>query len=408
MASLDRIQERIKYAVLVGDGMADRPLPQLDGRTPLEVARTPNMDEIARLGQLGLARMIPPGFDSGSDVAMLSILGYDPRRYYTGRAPLEAAELGIELVPDMVAFRCNLITADKGRVADYSGGHISSGEAEELITFLDQHLGGNDISFHPGVSYRHICVIRDGNLVGVSCTPPHDIIGQPIEDYLPRGDGAQRLTKLMKDSYLLLRDHDINKARVARGQSPANMIWLWGQGQAATLPAFQERFGVGGGVISAVDLVKGIAKLIGLESIEVPGATGYYDTDYQAKGNYALKCLDKEDFVLVHVEAPDEASHNGDLEQKIRAIEKFDELVVGTVKDRLSQEPAFRILVLPDHATPLQLRTHAADPVPFAWYGLGVMIDKAEVFSERKAAQSSLQLNDGYLLIERFIGRKEL
>jgi 2,3-bisphosphoglycerate-independent phosphoglycerate mutase len=341
-------------------------------------------------------------------VAILSILGYDPRRYYTGRAPLEAAELGIELRPDMVAFRCNLITADEGRLADYSGGHINSGEAEELITSLNQHLGGNDISFHPGVSYRHICVIRDTHLVGVSCTPPHDIIGQPIDDYLPHGDGAQRLTQLMKDSYRLLRDHDVNKARVAKGQSPANMIWLWGQGQAATLPAFRERFGVGGGVISAVDLVKGIAKLIGLESIKVPGATGYYDTDYQAKANYALQCLDKEDFVLVHVEAPDEASHNGDLEQKIKVIEKFDQLVVGTVKNRLCQEPAFRMLVLPDHATPLQLRTHATDPVPFAWCGLGVMMDKAEAFSERGAAQSSLQLNDGYQLMEQFIKRREL
>jgi len=386
--------------------MADYPLKQLGGRTPLEVARTPNMDEVARLGQLGLARMIPPGFDSGSDVAMLSILGYDPRRYYTGRAPLEAAELGIELRPDMVAFRCNLITADEGRVADYSGGHITSGEAEELIRFLDQHLGGEDIRFYPGVSYRHICVIRDTSLVGVSCTPPHDITGKPIEDYLPRGDGAPRLTKLMKGSYRLLRDHAINKARIAKGQSPANMIWLWGQGQAGTLPAFRERFGVGGGVISAVDLVKGIAKLIGLESIAVPGATGYYDTDYQAKANYALKCLDKEDFVLVHVEAPDEASHNGDLEQKVRAIEKFDQLVVGTIKDGLSQEPAFRMLVLPDHATPLQLRTHANDPVPFAWYGLGVMMDKAEAFSERGAARSPLQLNDGYQLMEQFIRRK--
>jgi len=388
--------------------MADRPLPQLGGRTPLEVAHTPNMDEVARLGQLGLARMIPPGFDPGSDVAMLSILGYDPRRYYTGRAPLEAAELGIDLRPDLVAFRCNLITADEGRVADYSGGHITSGEAEELIRFLDQHLGGEDVRFHCGVSYRHICVIRDTSLVRVSCTPPHDIIGKPIEDYLPRGDGAQRLTKLMKDSYRLLHDHAINKARVTKGQSPANMIWLWGQGQAATLPAFGERFGVGGGVISAVDLVKGIARLIGLESIAVPGATGYYDTDYQAKANYALKCLDKEDFVLVHVEAPDEASHNGDLEQKVRAIEKFDQLVVGTIKDRLCQERAFRMLVMPDHATPLQLRTHAADPVPFAWYGLGVMMDKAEAFSERGAARSSLQLSDGYQLMEQFIGRKEL
>ena len=387
--------------------MADYPLQELDGRTPLEAAGTPNMDEVARRGQLGLAAMIPPGFAPGSDVAMLSILGYDPARYFGGRAPLEAAQLGIDLGPDMVAFRCNLITADNGRIADYSGGHVSSDEAAALIGFLDDNLGGDCTGFYPGVSYRHICLVKDIALVGLDCTPPHDVIGEPIEDHLPRGEGAEQLIDLMKQSYELLRDHDVNRARIERGQKPANMIWLWGQGQARSLPSFAERFGIGGGVISAVDLVKGIARLAGLEPIEVPGATGYYDTDYRAKADYALRCLEREAFVLVHVEAPDEASHNGDLVQKIRAIEDFDRLVVGTIKDRLCQDRAFRILVLPDHATPIRLRTHTNDHVPFAWCGQGILSDETGAFSEREAARGSLHLDEGHKLMARFVGTEQ-
>lgn len=387
--------------------MADRPLPELNGRTPLEVARTPNMDEIAEKGQLGSARMIPPGFAPGSDVAILSILGYDPKYYYTGRAPLEAVQLGIRLDSGSVAFRCNLITADRGCIADYSAGHIGDNEAAELIRFLDQQLGNEGARFYPGVSYRHICVMKNVRLTKVNCTPPHDVIGQRIEDNLPRGEGAEQLIRLMKQSHELLRNHGINKARADRGESPANMIWLWGQGQTPSLPSFAQRFDLGGGVISAVDLVKGIARLIGLEPIEVPGATGYYDTDYAAKARYALQCLEKESFVLVHVEAPDEASHNGDLEQKIKAIENFDALVVATIKDRLCQEPAFRMLVMPDHCTPLQVRTHTADPVPFAWCGYGIIRGKARYFHEREAARSALQLTEGHKLMEQFIIQKQ-
>lgn len=397
----------MKYAVLVGDGMADYPLKELGGRTPLEVAESPNMNEITKQGQLGLAKMIPPGFAPASDVAILSILGYNPRHYYTGRAPLEAAKLGIVLGPEEVAFRCNLITADKGCIVDYSGGHISDREAKELIRFLDQKLGTESIKFYPGVSYRHICVIKNASFIQLNCTPPHDVIGQPIDKNLPRGKGAQQLINLMEHSYQLLRSHDINKARIDSGQNPANMIWLWGQGPAPRMPPFRERFGIGGGVISAVDLVKGIAKLIGLEPIEVPGATGYYDTNYEAKADYALRCLEKEDFVFVHVEAPDEASHNADLDQKIKAIENFDRLIVGPIKKRLCEQPAFRIMVLPDHLTPIQLRTHTAEPVPFAWCGQGIRRDKTEVFSERDAARSNFQLSDGYRLMERFIEQQK-
>lgn len=399
----DLEEKRMKYAILVADGMSDHPLEELDGSTPIEVARTKNMDEITREGQLGSAEMIPPGFAPASDVATLSILGYDPRAHYTGRAPLEAAKLGIELGSEETAFRCNLITVDEGRITDYSGGHIGNKEAEELIRFLAQHLGTSSIKFYPGVSYRHICVFKSGDLIHLDCTPPHDVIGEPVEKHLPLGKGAQQLINLMERSYDLLNSHYINKTRVDKGEDPANMIWLWGQGSPPQMPPFRERFGIGGGIISAVDLLKGIAKLVGLDPIEVPGATGYYDTNYEGKADYALRCLERDDFVFVHVEAPDEASHNAEIDEKIKAIENFDHLIVGPVKRKLSEGPAFRILVLPDHATPLKLRTHTTDPVPFAWCGQGITPDKAEIFSEREAARSSLRFSYGYRLIDRFI-----
>jgi len=393
----------MKYAVLVGDGMSDYPLKELDGRTPLEAADTPNMDEIAQQGQLGLAQMIPPGFAPGSDVAILSILGYDPRQYYAGRGPLEAASLGIELAPQEVAFRCNLITVEEERITDYSGGHISTTDGAELIRFVAQTLETECIKFYPGVSYRHLCVIGDENLIRLSCTAPHDALGKPISENLPQGTGAEKLVGLIERSYQLLSGHHINKARLARGENPANMLWLWGQGTTPQMPSFTSRFGVGGGVITAVDLVKGIARLIGLKPVEVPGATGYYDTDYEAKADHALRCLEGEDFVFVHVEAPDEAGHNADLHQKIKAIENFDHLIVGPIRKWLGEQPAFRILVLPDHSTPVEVRTHTTDPVPFAWCGQGLMVDEARGFGERNASTSALRLSDGYQLMERFI-----
>lgn len=394
----------MKYAILVADGMADHPLKELGGRTPVETARTENMDEVVREGQLGLAEMVPPGFAPASDIATLSILGYDPRTNYTGRAPLEAAKMGIELGPEEIAFRCNLITVDDGRIADYSGGHISDSEATDLIRFLEQNLGTPSIKFYPGVGYRHICVMKNSNLALPDCTPPHDVLDEPVEKNLPRGNDAQGLIELMERSRELLGSHPVNMARLEKGLKPANMIWLWGQGSTPRMTPFRERFGVGGGIISAVDLLKGLAKLIGLDPIEVPGATGYYDTNYEGKADYALRCLEKEDFVLVHVEAPDEAGHNAEIDQKIKAIENFDRFIVGPIKRRLSEQSAFRILVLPDHATPIELRTHTAEPVPFAWCGQGIVPDEAEIFSEREAAGSSLRFSEGYQLIDRFIG----
>ena len=275
----------MKYAVLIGDGMADEPLEELGGRTPLEAADIPNMREIARRGQIGRIRTVPPGMPPGSDVATLSVLGYDPQKYYSGRAPLEAARLGIELGPDDVAFRCNLITVEDGRIADYSGGHITTGEARELLDSIGRHLSAPNVKFYPGVGYRHICVVQGTDMVSTRCTPPHDVTGQPVQDHLPGGNRAALLIDLMQRSRQLLQDHAVNADRVGRGQRPANMIWLWGQGVTPRMPAFSERFGVRGGVISAVDLLNGIARLIGLDLIDVPGATGYYDTNYEGKGD---------------------------------------------------------------------------------------------------------------------------
>jgi 2,3-bisphosphoglycerate-independent phosphoglycerate mutase len=408
MTSARRTQEEMKYAVLIGDGMADEPLEKLGGRTPLEVADIPNMREIARKGQIGLIRTVPAGMPPGSDVATLSVLGYDPRKFYSGRAPLEAAKLGIKLGPDEVAFRCNLITVEGERIADYASGHITSEEARELVASLSRQMSTPTVRFHPGISYRHICVVKRADIVRADCTPPHDVIGQPVKDHLPRGDGAAFLIDLMERSRELLQVHEVNKARVSRGQRPANMIWLWGQGVTPHMPSFRDRFGIDGSVISAVDLLNGIAKLVGLDLIEVPGATGYYDTNYEGKGTYAVKSLEDKGFVLVHVEAPDEAGHNGDLDQKVRAIENFDRFVVGPMMRRLSDVPHSRLMVLPDHPTPIRVRTHTGDPVPFAWCGQGIPASGARAFSEREAAGSRLQIHDGHTLMGRFIHGEKL
>ncbi len=296
MTSARRTQEEMKYAVLIGDGMADEPLEKLGGRTPLEAADIPNMREIARKGQVGQIRTVPAGMPPGSDVATLSVLGYDPRKFYSGRAPLEAAKLGIKLGPEEVAFRCNLITVEGERIADYASGHITSEEARELVASLSRQMSTPTVRFHPGISYRHICVVKDAHIVRADCTPPHDVIGQPVKDHLPRGDGAAFLIDLMERSRELLQGHEVNKARVSRGQRPANMIWLWGQGVTPQMPSFRDRFGIDGSVISAVDLLNGIAKLVGLDLIEVPGATGYYDTNYEGKGAYAVKSLERQGF----------------------------------------------------------------------------------------------------------------
>ena len=396
----------MKYIVLVGDGMADYPIKELGDRTPLEVARTPNMDFIARHGRLGRIKTIPDKMSPASDVANISILGYDPEKYYTGRGPLEAANLGIELEEDDVAFRCNLVTVSGDTLVDYSAGHISSKEAAILIKFIDQNLGTNRIKFYPGVSYRHLMLVRKGtdeHLDEPQCKPPHDISGQSISKNLPKGDGADILIKLMEDSRRILEKHEINQVRIDLKENPANMLWLWGGGRKPALPKFSERYGLTGSVISAVDLIKGLGKILGLQLINVPGATGYYDTDYEGKAKAALRSLEDKDFVFVHVEAPDEAGHNGNLREKILAIERFDQLVVGTILKAFKRKKNFRILVLPDHATPISVKTHTSDIVPFGIFGKGIVGRGFLNYSEKEAEKSDLYFEKGYELMEYFI-----
>ncbi len=396
----------MKYIVLVGDGMADYPIKELDNRTPLEVARTPNMDFIAKHGRLGLVKTIPKDMAPASDVANISILGYDPSKYYTGRGPLEAANLGIELGDEDVAFRCNLITTSADTLVDYSAGHISSEEAAILIKFIGQKLGTDRIKFYSGVSYRHLMLIKNAaeeSFQDLECKPPHDISGQSISKNFPKGKGADILIKLMQDSRVILENEEINHVRIDLKENPANMIWLWGQGRKPSLPKFRDKYGLTGSVISAVDLIKGLGKILGLDVITVTGATGYYDTDYTAKAKAALKSLGNKDFVFLHVEAPDEAGHNGDLREKILAIERFDQLVVGAILKAFKRSKNFRILVLPDHATPVSIRTHTPDIVPFGIFGKGVMGRGFLNYSEKEAGKSDLSFEKGYELMDYFI-----
>ncbi|MFH1094199.1 MAG: cofactor-independent phosphoglycerate mutase [Candidatus Omnitrophota bacterium] len=396
-----------KYIVLVPDGMADYPLEEFGGRTPLEVARTPNMDFMAVNGKIGMASFIPPGMTPGSDVANLAIFGYNPKKYFSGRASFEAINLGIKIKDDQIAFRCNFITEEKDILIDYSAGHIKTKEAHVLIKVLNNRLGDEGIRFYLGKSYRHILVINDPEHVyeNIRCFPPHDIMGKSISEHLPCLKPDDKLLVLLKKAREILDEHEVNLVRRDLSENPANMIWLWGQGKKNELPKFAEKYGIQGSVISAVDLIKGIGKSIGLKIIDVPGATGYYDTDYEAKAKYALKSLDSEDFVFIHVEAPDEAGHNGDARAKITAIENFDRLIIGRILDEFKDNQNFRILVLPDHPTPVALRTHTSDPVCFLMYGSGVAKDEFSWYNESEAGKSQFRFENGFELMDWFIGR---
>ena len=395
----------MRFCVVVPDGMADDPCEELDGRTPVEAADTPNLDRIAREGRLGQVKLIPKGLPPGSDVANLALLGYDPAQYYTGRAPLEAAAMGIRLGPDDWAVRCNLVTVSDGVMDDYSAGHISSKEATLIMDLLNEKLGTHDLSFHPGVSYRNLLVLRNVHDFDVKTVPPHDITGKRIDDHLPRGRDGKMLREVMTEAARLLEVHEVNRVRLELGENPANTIWLWGEGRPPDLPAFREKFGKHAGLISAVDLLRGLAVSMKMDVIEVPGATGYYDTDYAAKGRYACETLRDHDLVLVHVEAPDEAGHDGDVKKKVEAIERVDAHVTGPVLAWLerSGEP-FRILVLPDHATPIAVKTHTNVPVPFAMFGTGVESPREVTFSEAAAAAGDLKIDPGHELMGYFLG----
>ncbi len=393
----------MKYAIILPDGAADEPVPELDDRTPLAAARLPNINGIATEGRVGTVRTVPEGFLPGSDVATLSVVGYDPRTYYSGRAPLEAVAQRIAVGPNDLVFRCNLVTIADGAMADYSAGHISQAEAERIITDLQAELGDDRIAFHPGVSYRHLMTVKDAHDIKVTCTPPHDIPGKPVDRHLPTGKGSDLINTLMKRSQARLAGHDVNLVRGDLGENPATSIWLWGQGPMMKLPPFRDRFGVRGAAIAAVDLIRGIALSAGWRLIEVKGATGYLDTNYKGKGEAAVAALDDTDLIVVHVEAPDEAGHNGDAAAKVAALEQIDDHVVGPLLEKLRSFDAWRVLVAPDHPTPVTTRVHSAVPPPFCMAGAGIAPNRTEAFTEAAAAESGLHIDPGHELMEFFL-----
>jgi len=395
----------MKYIVVLPDGVADRPIAELGNKTPLDVSKHPNMDWIARHGIAGLANTIPDGFPPGSDVGCMSVFGYDPHKYYTGRAPLEAAAQGIQLNDGDVAFRCNTVATDDGVLADYSAGHIETADSKALIETINERLGPRfGLRFYPGVSYRHLAVVADAEFAKTKCTPAHDITGKPFAPHLPTGPKSEILRDVMEQSVGVLNDHPVNARRRSEGKRPASMLWFWGQGTVAKFPPFREEYGLRGGCISAVDIVRGLGRLVGFDIIAVPGITGYFDTNYKGKAEYALKALDDHDFVLVHIEATDEAGHMGEPKKKIQAIEDTDRLVVGTLLDGLKRrnEP-YAILVVPDHPTSTALKTHIAEPVPFACYAPGIAPSPGSAYNESAARNASKRFEQGFELMRFFL-----
>ncbi len=393
----------MKYIILLGDGMGDYKLGGLGGKTPLEAARTPAMDYAASKGEIGTTLTIPQGFPKGSDVANLGIFGYDPAKYYTGRSPLEALSLKIDLSAEEVAFRCNLVNlAQKdGRLImnDFSAGHITTQEAAKIIDTLNEHLSDESVRFFHGISYRHIMVKKRG-ATGLGLTPPHDITDMEIQPYMPDSTRAKDILQLMQRSVDILKDHDVNVKRVSENKLPANSIWLWGEGHAPKLPSYKEKYNLTGAVISAVDLIKGIGIAAGLTPVEVPGATGYIDTDYEAKARYALSELEEKDFVYLHVEAPDEAAHQGHTGLKVKAIEDFDEKVVKAIFDGMRKFKDYKIIILCDHFTPISLKTHTDDKVPVIIYDSRNENNFDRAYDEKNAAKGELRIDNAYDIMD--------
>ena len=401
-----------KYVVILGDGMADYPIDELGGKTPLEVADKPNIDALCAKGELGLVKTVPAGMKPGSDVANLAVMGYSPARYYSGRSPLEALSIGIDLKDTDVAIRCNLVTLpddepyENKTMLDYSAGEISTAEAKELIDFIESRLGNDKLHFYSGVSYRH-CLVRHDSTLGTEYTPPHDISDKRITDYLPKALYGEEMLALMKKSYELLKDHPVNVARVKAGKNPANSIWLWGEGTRPALTSFEEKYGKIGAVISAVDLIKGIGIGAKMQVIEVEGACGTYETNFAGKAESAVKALleDGCDYVYVHMEAPDECGHQGDLRHKILSIELIDHVVVQYIVDKLRcAKVDFSILVAPDHPTPIKLKTHTSDAVPYVLYRSYDEKDNAfKSMTEKNAKNSGIYYDDSCALVDKFI-----
>ncbi|MFI4876925.1 MAG: cofactor-independent phosphoglycerate mutase [Blastopirellula sp. JB062] len=398
----------MKYAIIIPDGCADEPQESLDGRSPLAAANTPNMDAIVVAGTVGRANNVPPHLPAGSDVANLSLLGYNPNEYFTGRAPLEAAAQGIALAPEDWAIRCNLVTVQDQTMRSFTAGHISSEEAAELLQAAQEELGSDLLQFVPGVSYRNLLLYRgEKNRAPFSpdtrATPPHDLTDKSVADDYPRGPGSDLLAELMSRTVEIFAEHPVNKKRIAAGKPPATNVWLWGIGKRPALKPFQEAYGRSGKMITAVDLLRGLASLVGWDRIEVPGATGYTDTDYAAKGEYAINAIPETDIICVHVEAPDEASHEGDAAAKIKALEEIDRHIVGPVHDALKQQGDYRILVTPDHPTPVRTKTHSHGFVPLAICGTGVTADEYATYDEENAGRSALSFDEGWRMMRHFL-----
>lgn len=404
---------KFKYLILVPDGMADSPVAELGNITPLKAAKTPWMDRMAAAGDIGLTRTVPEGMAPGSDICNLSIMGYSPSQVYTGRAPFEAASKGVRLRQNDLAFRLNLVTLERNytMMADHSADHISSQEAGEIITFLEPEIESMGLSVLPGVSYRNL-LVWPGGPDGCVTHAPHDFPGEPVAGRFPTGNGADLLLRLIIKSWKLLEEHPVNRRRRTRCQGVANSIWPWGQGRPPRIKTLKERFGITGSVVAAVDLIRGIGKYAGLELLEIEGATGYLDTNYQGKVDAALNALKKQDFVFLHVEAPDEASHSGQLDLKLKAIEDFDEKIVGPVLAGLQEFPRWRILLMPDHPTPTATRVHTSDPVPF------IMLDSkqwkkapenaAHGFSEEAATSAGKMIDDATKMIEILLNKEKI
>ena len=403
----------MKYVLIIPDGMGDEPVELLGGRTPLEAASTPNMDYFAGRGMVGLSRNIPEGFIPGTDIGCMSVFGYDPAKYFTGRGPLEAAEHGIELGENKIAFRCNLITLEGDLLKDFSADHISLGEAKALLECLNEKLikkHHGRLRFYPGkgTGYRNLMICKDEIhcMDEIVCTPPHDIMGQAYRRFLPKGTEAKFLVDLMVESRELFKNHPVNKKRALDGKGEASMIWLWGQGHSPVFPSYFKRYGFRGAVITAVDLVKGLAIHAGLDVVRVPGVTGYFDTNYVGKAEYAVNALRSRDFVAIHIESTDEAGHIGDPKLKIRAIEDIDRWVLGTLRKGLSEFEDYKIMVLPDHQTCVKSRTHASDAVPFLIYDARHEKKGPRKFCEKTAGESGTLVERGHELMDFFIKGK--
>lgn len=398
----------MKYIVVLCDGMADEPLEELGGRTPLEAARTVNMDSLAKVSEIGMVRTVPEGMAPGSDTANLSVIGYDPKEYYTGRSPLEALSIGADMAPDDVSFRCNLVTLSEEEnryedrhILDHSSGEISTEEAAELLSALSEGLKREGYTFYVGTSYRHLLIQKNGKVTEL--TAPHDILTKRIGEYLPE-DGVLR--EMMVKSYDILKDHPVNKRRRTEGKNPANSAWFWGAGTRPALRSFEEKNGVKGAMISAVDLLKGIAVGAGMDNIVVEGANGGLDTNYAGKAQAAVKALTEDgyDFVYVHIEAPDEMGHQGSFQDKITAIERIDEQIIGPVRTALEDAGTdFRMLILPDHPTPVRVRTHTSDPIPYLLYDSTEYIAGMDTYSEKTGKQTGVFVEKGYRLMDHLL-----